>query len=114
MKKIEITLETLLSEIEKFYDPKVWHFVTINGIGIFEDTIEIQWIFSKYGVKNEIVAFFIQTNYDTIIPSIVSLIPPAIMGEREVVDMFGVKIENIQKGLYLDDDSLQSPLRYKE
>lgn len=111
MRKTETTLETLLEDIKRFYDAKTWHFVTMNGLAIDEETIELQWIFSKYGAKDEILAFFLLCGLDAKVPSIVSLIPSAIMGEREVVDMFGLDVEDAQKGLYLDDDSLQNPLR---
>jgi Ni,Fe-hydrogenase III component G len=33
------------------------------------------------------------------------------MGEREVVDMFGLTIEGIEGKLYLSDDSLKTPLK---
>jgi len=111
MRKFETAFETLLADIKRFYDPKVWHFVTVNGVAIDGNTIELQWIFSKYGVKDEIVAFYLLCGFDAKVPSLIPLIPSAIMGEREVVDMFGLDIENAQKGLYLDEDSLQAPLR---
>ena len=110
-RKIEIELENLLTEIAAFYDAKVWHFITVNGIDLGEGKIELQWIFSKYAIKNEITLFYTVTEYETKIPSVVSLIPSAILSEREIVDMFGVDIEGAQKGLYLDEDSLTMPLR---
>jgi len=111
MKKIEITLDDLLSRLAEFYDAKSWHFLTVNGVDLGGGKIELQWIFSKYGVKDEIVLFYAVTEYETKIPSVVSLIPSATLSEREIVDMFGVDIEGAEKGLYLDEDSLTMPLR---
>lgn len=111
MTKIATTLPTLLSDIGAFYVPREWHFLSVNGIDLGEGKIELQWIFSKYGVKDEIVIYYALSDYDTPVPSIVSLIPSAFMGEREIVDMFGLSVEGTQSGLYLDEDSLPHPLR---
>ncbi len=111
MEKIEIELPELLSELSAFYDARIWHFITVNGIDAGEGKIELQWLFSKYGAKDEIVLFYTIVPYETKVPSIVSLIPSATLSEREIVDMFGVDIEGAEKGLYLDEDSLSMPLR---
>lgn len=111
MQKIETSFVTLLNDLEAFYNAKEWHFITVNGIDAGEGKIELQWIFSRYGVKDTIVVYFCLSDYDTPVPSVVSLIPSAFMSEREIVDMFGLRIEGAKKGLYLDDDSLPHPLR---
>ena len=111
MRKIETTLDTLLNDIGAFYVPKQWHFLSVNGIDLGEGKIELQWIFSQYGVKDEIVIYYALSDYETAVPSIVSLIPSAIMGEREIVDMFGLSVDGAERGLYLDEDSMSHPLR---
>lgn len=111
MQKIETTLSTLLNDIRGFYLPKEWHFLSVNGIDLGEGKIELQWIFSKYGVKDEVVIYYALSDYETPVPSIVTLIPSAFMGEREIVDMFGLKVEGAERGLYLDEDSSPHPLR---
>lgn len=111
MTKLATTLPTLLTDIGTFYEAEKWHFLSVNGIDLGEGKIELQWIFSKYGVKDEIVIYYALSDYETPIPSIVSLIPSAIMGEREIVDMFGLKVDGAAKGLYLDEDSMKHPLR---
>jgi len=111
MQKIETAFTVLLDELGRFYDPKTWHFLTVNGVDLGEGKIELQWIFSKYGVKDEVVVYYVLSDYDTPVPSIVSLIPSAFLSEREIVDMFGLNVEGAQKGLYLDEDSRQHPLR---
>ncbi len=111
MTKIETTLATLLEDIGTFYEVTKWHFLTVNGIDLGEGKIELQWIFSQYGVKDEIVLYYALSDYKTLIPSVVSLIPSAFMGEREIVDMFGLNVDKTERGLYLDEDSLPHPLR---
>lgn len=110
MQKIEVELSTVVEVIRKFYNDREYHFLTLNGVAIDEQMTEIQWIFSKYGEVDNVVMFFTTVNQDDIIPSIVDIIPSAIISQREVVDMFGIEVQNSEKGLYLDEDSLQKPL----
>ena len=111
MTKIETTLENLLQDIGGFYAPERYHFLTVNGIDVGERKIELQWIFAHYGVKDDITIFFTIIPYDAPVPSVRSLIPSAYLSEMEIVDLFGLKIEGAQKGLYLDHDSMPTPLR---
>jgi NADH:ubiquinone oxidoreductase subunit C len=111
MKKIETTLEEIVEAVRTFYDPRQWHFLTVNGVDLGEGKIELQWIFSRYGVRDETVVFWCLSDYETPVPSLVHLIPSAVMGEREMVDMFGLSIEGIDGSLYLCDDSLETPLK---
>ena len=110
MKKIEVSLESMRETIKEFYIPSIHHFLTLNGVAIDENKTEIQWIFSKYGEVDSSMMFNTVVNQDDVIPSIVDIIPSAIISQREVVDMFGIEIEGSEKGLYLDEDSLQKPL----
>lgn len=110
MQKIEVTLESIREDIKEFYNEKEWHFLTVNGVALKDEKIEIQWIFSKYDAKNEIVIFYTEINKDDVVPSVVDMIPSAMISQREVVDMFGVVVEGSEKGLYLDEDSMTAPL----
>jgi ech hydrogenase subunit D len=111
MRKIETTLTTLLQDLGRFYRPETWHFLTVNGIDLGDGKIELQWIFSRYLTKNDVVVYYTVSDYDTPVPSVTPLIPSAFMGEREIVDMFGLTVENTEGGLYLDEDSQPHPLR---
>ena len=111
MHKIETTLPTLLEDLAGFYRPEAWHFLTVNGIDLGGGKIELQWIFSRYLTKNGVVVYYTVSDYETPVPSVVPLIPSAFMGEREIVDMFGLKVDNTIGGLYLDEDSQPHPLR---
>jgi len=111
MTKIETSLEKLLEDIGAFYQPEMYHFLTVNGIDVGEGKIELQWIFARYGVKDDVRVFFTIIPYDASVPSVRSLIPSAYLSEMEIVDLFGLKIEGAEKGLYLDHDSMPTPLR---
>ncbi len=108
--KHEITLENLREKILAFYDPYIWHFVTLNGTHT-QSGCQLQWIFSKYNSADEYEVFETIVSYDAIIPTIKDIIPSAIMSEMEVVDLFGLNIESIPEGLYLDETSVKHPLR---
>lgn len=110
MQKTEIDIDKVYEEIERFYKPREWHFLTLNGVALDEETLEVQWIFSRYEALDDVVIYFSHISYDTLIPSIVDIIPSAIISQRELVDMFGVDVEGSEKGLYLDEDSMQKPL----
>jgi NADH:ubiquinone oxidoreductase subunit C len=56
--------------------------------------------------------FFTDVKDSDTIPSITSIIPSAIVSQREIVDMFGIKVEDSESGFYLDEDSLQKPLSF--
>lgn len=110
MQKIQVQVSEIVEKIREFYEPSKWHFLTLNGVDLGENTLEVQWIFSKYEALDEVILFYSEIAYTQEIPSIVDLIPSAIISQREMVDMFGVKIKGSPKGLYLDEDSMQSPL----
>jgi len=108
--RIETSLENLVSDIESFYDKNIWHFLTLNGVKIDEDTTEIQWIFAKYGVPDESTMYYTFVKQNDIIPSISHILPSAYISQMEIIDMFGIEVQNTKKGLYLDEDSQTMPL----
>lgn len=110
MKKIETSIETLVEDIKEFYDEKIWHYVTVNALDL-GDGLEIQYFFTRYESMDECVCYFVKIDYEQEIPSVIGIIPSAYLGEGEVVDMFGAKIEGVNKGTFLDPDSIQTPLR---
>jgi NADH:ubiquinone oxidoreductase subunit C len=93
MKKIEVSLENVRETIKEFYDEREWHFLTLNGVALENDKLEIQWIFSKYEAMDDVVVYFAITGYKDLIPSIEDIIPSAIISQRELVDMFCVEVE---------------------
>ncbi len=108
--KVEVSLENVRDKILEFYDEKKWHFITLNGVMLEEDRVEVQWMFSKYEAMDEVVTFYAKIEKEEMVPSIVDVVPSAIISQRELVDMFGVDVEGSEKGLYLDEDSQQMPL----
>lgn len=111
MNKIQSSLETIRNDIELFYQEEKHHFLGLNGISLDENTIEVQWIFCEYGVQNSESVFYVEAKYEDTIPSLVDILPSAIISQRELVDMFGIKVEDTSQGLYLDEDSLATPLK---
>jgi len=109
MKQV-IEIENLKSSIKEFYKPEVWHYVTLNASDI-DGVCKLQWIFTKYEQKDESIIFEADVEFDSTIDSIADIIPSAIMSEMEVVDLFGLKIKDINSGLYLDETSMKTPLK---
>lgn len=112
MKKIKSSLRNIKHDIQNFYHKTTWHFLTLNGVKIDQNTTEIQWIFKEYNNKGDIVMFYCEVLEDEVVPDICDILPSAIISQREIVDMFGIKVENSPKGLYLDEDSKTMPLSY--
>jgi len=110
MQKIETSPANFMADMEQFYDVSIWHFITINCLDTGEG-FEVQYFFAKYDSFDEVVCYFFYSPYEASIPSIAPLIPSAYLGEGEMVDMFGIQIDGIEKGMFLDADSLQTPLR---
>ncbi|MEA2100913.1 MAG: NADH-quinone oxidoreductase subunit C [Campylobacterota bacterium] len=110
MRKIKVTLQNIRENIKNFYDEKLWHFITLNGVALEDSKTEIQWIFSKYESLDDVVIYYVEIDQNEKVPSIVDMIPSAIISQREIVDMFGVEVDGSEKGLYLDSDSTQMPL----
>lgn len=108
--RIETSLKTVVEDIKNFYGKEQHHFLTLNGVKLDEETTEIQWIFSTYGKVDEITMFYTDVKQYEVIPSVVEILPSAIISQREIVDMFGIDVEGSTKGLYLDEDSEQMPL----
>ncbi len=108
--KIKTTLERVVEDINNFYIKEKHHFLTLNGLKIDEETTQIQWIFSQYGEIDNITMFYVDVKQYEVIPSVVKILPSAIISQREIVDMFGIDVEGSAKGLYLDEDSEQMPL----
>ncbi len=106
----QTSLETVVEDIKNFYQKEKHHFLTLNGVKIDEETTQIQWIFSTYNTVDENTMFYVDVKQYELIPSIVEILPSAIISQREIVDMFGIDVEGTTKGLYLDEDSEQMPL----
>jgi len=110
MNKIKSSLESIVKDIEQFYIEDKHHFLSLNGLTLDENTIEVQWIFCEYGKQNSETLFYLDATLEDTIPSIVHILPSAIISQRELIDMFGLDVEDSTKGLYLDEDSLEAPL----
>jgi NADH:ubiquinone oxidoreductase subunit C len=113
MKRIEISIENLKTDISNFYNQEKHHFVVMNAVDLGEK-IEVQWFFCDYEPPCAITAFCTQIQPTNEIPSIRDLISSAWVAEAELVDLMDIKIENTSKGFVLEPDFESGPLRKKK
>ncbi len=107
-----VNIEEIKTKITEFYNPTVWHFVCINGL--FENNeLEIQWSFTKLGVKDEWKVFYAKAAGDAVLPSVADILPTARMYEGELRDLLDANFENSVKGMFIEVDGLEAPLRIK-
>lgn len=109
--EIQIELNELCQIVGEFYDYKKHHLSCVNATDLGNEKVKLQWIFAHYEIINEYTIFVAFTNYDTNVPTITKIVPSAVMSEMEIVDLFGLKIDETPKGLYLDEKSPMNPLR---
>lgn len=112
MNKTYINPSDLMQTIKDFYDPASWRFITVNALEI-ENGYEIQWIFTAIDQKIEEKIFFATIDYETVVPSIVSIVPPAKYSEAEMQDLLGVVFEGENYGIFLEPDAPKAPLLRK-
>ena len=63
MKKIKLSLDLVVDTIKEFYNEKEWHFLTLNGVSLEDEKLEVQWIFSKYEALDEVVVYYSEIGY---------------------------------------------------
>jgi len=111
MEFFEVTLSNVKEKIKEWYDFNKHHYVTINAIDN-GGNVTIDWIFSEYENKNKVYVFRIEkVEYDEEVPSILDIVPSAWVAEWELSDLFGLKVEDTGKGLFLEPDAPKAPLR---
>jgi Ni,Fe-hydrogenase III component G len=110
----EATLDNVVDLIKSWYDESKYHYVTVNATDN-GGSVTIDWIFSKYYEKNKLVVFRVENvEYSAKIPSIVSVVESAWIAEWELADLFGLDVENTTKGVFIEPDAPQAPLRKGE
>jgi len=108
--EVKVPLRDVRKAIKEFYDPEKWHFITVNGTDL-GGKVEIKWFFTKYGEKEVFKVFTAEAGYDDEVPTITYIIPSAWISEWELADLLGLNVEGAKKGLFLEPDSPQAPLR---
>ena len=107
----EVSLDSIKDEIKAWYDEDIYHYTTINAVDN-GDSLTLDWIFSEYGVKNKLYIFRAEgVEYDSVIPSLVEIIPCTWLSEWDLADMFDLDIENAVKGMFLEPEAPKGPLR---
>lgn len=112
MKKVETTLESLKSDIGRFYRPDKQHFIVMNAVDL-SDQLEVQWFFSDYEPPYEVTTFYTLIQPQEVIPSLKDIVSSAWVAEAELVDLMAVNIEDAAPGFVLESDSETAPLRKK-
>jgi len=111
MNYIEVTLDNVKEKIKNFYNYNKHHYVTINATDN-GNNVTIDWIFSDLEEKNKLYIFRAENvGYEDLIPSIIDIVKIAWLAEFELADLFGLNVEGAQKGVFLEEDSIQAPLR---
>jgi ech hydrogenase subunit D len=107
-----VAIEEIKAKIAAFYDPKIWHFVCINGL-FEENLLEIQWSFTKIGAKDEWKVFYAKAEENAILPSLSDILPTAKMYEGELRDLLDANFEGSVKGMFIEVDGEIAPLKGK-
>ncbi|MEY4504072.1 MAG: hypothetical protein RL154_365 [Pseudomonadota bacterium] len=110
MTRFDTTLQNALQDIKNWLDISKWRFVTVYATDL-KDSLEVQWVFAPIGFKEELTVFVAKANYDETIPSICEVAKSAWIAEWELFEMMGVTVEGAHKGLLLEPDAPQNPLR---
>jgi ech hydrogenase subunit D len=90
MKLLEITINELLDETDKFKKQKQ-RLIAISATSL-EDTLQLSYSFDKDG---ENTTLRLNLDKDTEIPSITSLYPYAFLYENEIKELFNANISGI-------------------
>lgn len=112
VEKQAVEMGEIRGKIEEFYDSSIWHFVCINGL-FEEGELEIQWCFTKLDSKEEWKVFYAKAPADSSLPSVADILPTARMYEGELRDLLDANFENSVKGLFIELDGIEAPLRIK-
>jgi NADH:ubiquinone oxidoreductase subunit C len=113
MNRIETSFETVKKDIAAFYKIDEHHYISMNGVDVGNDEIEYQWVFCNYAFPCDITLFVAKAPADVQVPSIKEIVASAWVHEAELVDLFGINIENTPKGFVLEQDFETAPLRKK-
>ncbi len=106
----EVGLSNVKEEIKKWYDKDKYHYVTINAVDN-TGNVTLDWIFFDYEKDRWYVFRINEVGYDELIPSITDVIASSWIAEWELVDLFGLNVENTPKGLFIKDPDIVAPLR---
>ncbi len=108
---IDVNIDNVHKKIKEWFDYHKYHYVTINATDNGEN-VTVDWIFSDLNEKNRIYVFRAENvGYNDFIPSIKDVVKISWLAEFELADLFGLNVEDAPKGVFLEEDSIQAPLR---
>lgn len=98
------------SKLEKLAKSSA-RFVVLAANDLADGNFEVIYLFVHEG---QLLEVRLCTGIDEVVPTITDLYPAAAFLEREMVDLFGVKVEGAAPNMLLvPDSSIKSPLRKK-
>jgi NADH:ubiquinone oxidoreductase subunit C len=102
---VHIPLERLIEMLRFLHDQGVTHISTISVVDrIGEKMFEI--LYHLYWENNEITVRVEIPRENPVVPTVTPVLPGALTYEREIQDMFGIRVENIPnpRRILLSDD----------
>ena len=109
-----IPLERLIELLKFLRDQGLTHISTISVVDRFEEKV-FEVLYHLYWERNEITIRIEIPRENPVVPTVAPVLPGALTYEREIQDMFGIKVEYItdSRRILLPDDWPQGehPLR---
>lgn len=98
-------LERLIEVLEFLSDLGVTHISTITVVDQIEEKV-FEVLYHLYWENNEITVRVEISRENPVVPTVTTILPGALTYEREIQDMFGVRVEHIPnpKRILLSDD----------
>jgi NADH:ubiquinone oxidoreductase subunit C len=91
---VYIPFENLLATLQFLCDQGVTHVSTITGVDRIQDN-KFELLYHLYWEQNEITVRFEVDRNKPIVPTVSTLLPGAVVYEREIQDMFGICVTDI-------------------
>ncbi len=110
VEEIKVPLREVRRTVKGFYNPEEWHFITVNGTDL-GGKVELKWFFCRYEKEEEFRVIVAEASYEDEVPTLTYIIPSAWISEWELADLLGLNVEKAKKGLFLDPESPEAPLR---
>ena len=98
-------LERLIEVLESLRDQGATHISTITVVDRIEEKV-FEVLYHLYWENNEITVRVEISRENPVVPTVTTILPGALTYEREIQDMFGIRVEHIPnpKRILLSDD----------
>jgi NADH:ubiquinone oxidoreductase subunit C len=102
---VNTQLERLIEVLEFLRDQGATHLSTITGVDRIEENV-FEVLYHLYWENNEITVRVEVSRENPVVPTVTGVLPGALTYEREIQDMFGIRVEGIPnpRRILLSDD----------